>query len=87
LTGSQARGLACVVCKADFVAVDAPASVPVGSADGVQLFACLGVCADQFRQLPGQIRAAMAARVSFAVTDQQTANVVLGHTDTAGEVA
>lgn len=91
LTGAQVRGLACVACKADFVAADAPGSVPVGHADGVQLFACLGVCADQFRRLPGQVRAAMTARVSCAVTDQQTADLVLGHADTdtdaAGEVA
>ncbi len=39
LTDQQANGIACVTCGVDFAATGLP-SVPVGSLNGVQLFAC-----------------------------------------------
>lgn len=50
LTASQADGLACVACGADYLRVRVP-HVPVGrSMTGSQVFACVGCCLDDARR-------------------------------------
>jgi excisionase family DNA binding protein len=81
----QADGMACVVCGADYLTVTV-AHLPVGTSDtGSQVFACVGACAE--RAIADRVSPALAERVSCAVTDQPTAEIVLGRADTAGEVA
>ena len=55
LTPSQADGLACVTCGADYLRVRV-AHVPVGrSATGSQVFACVGCCPDGERRAAGGV--------------------------------
>lgn len=55
LTASQADGLACVVCGADYLRVRFP-HVPVGrSVTGSQVFACVGCCPDDVRRAAGGV--------------------------------
>jgi hypothetical protein len=52
LTPSQADGLACVVCGADYLRVHVP-HVPVGrSGTGSQVFACVGCGPDDQHSKP-----------------------------------
>lgn len=66
LSAAQADGLACVVCKADFMEVFVP-QIPVGRSDtGSQVFACKGACAlavvEAVEQLARELREAAGER-------------------------
>lgn len=52
LTDAQADGLACVVCRRDYLTCPAGTRrVPVGrSITGSQVFACVGECARRFER-------------------------------------
>jgi hypothetical protein len=53
LTTTQADGLACVVCGADYLRVRVP-HVPVGrSVTGSQVFACAGCCPADVQRAAG----------------------------------
>ena len=55
LTASQADGLACVVCGADYLRVRV-AHAPMGrSVTGSQVFACVGCCPDDERRAAGGV--------------------------------
>jgi hypothetical protein len=55
LTPSQADGLACVVCGADYLRVRVR-HVPVGrSVTGSQVFACVGCLSDDPQSEPGGV--------------------------------
>jgi hypothetical protein len=57
LTASQADGLACVACGADYLRVQVR-HVPVGrSVTGSQVFACVGCCPEDSRRVSrGELR-------------------------------
>ena len=55
LTASQADGLACVACGADYLRVQ-DGHVPVGrSVTGPQVFACVGCCPNDARRTAGGV--------------------------------
>jgi excisionase family DNA binding protein len=76
LTSAQACGVACVVCQADFVPADAPASMPVGAGARTQLFACAEHSAHEVMQT-----------LAVVLGAEQTADAVLGNTEPVGEAA
>ncbi|WIY01854.1 hypothetical protein QRX60_48945 [Amycolatopsis mongoliensis] len=56
LTASEADGLACVACGADYLRVRVP-HVPVGrSVTDSQVFACVGCCLDDAQRAAGGVR-------------------------------
>jgi len=50
LTAAQADGLACVICRLDYLHIPGCGSVPVRrSVTGSQVFACVGPCVEAAR--------------------------------------